>query len=120
MSTAQLRAMQWIEQNMKLLSAYGDPYELAIVAYALMLSKAPSANYAFDMLNTKMRLEGPFSDWNNITAVCRVVSPNPKHVYVVLQADLYTGVGNRCRCRRVNKKIKSLIRCLDCRTNTIR
>lgn len=60
MSTAQRKAMLWIEQNMKLLASKGDPYELAIVAYALMLSKSPSANYAFYMLNTKMKNEGAF------------------------------------------------------------
>lgn len=66
-STAQRKAMLWIEQNMKLLASKGDPYELAIVAYALMLSKSPSANYAFYMLNTKMKNEGGFIYWSRET-----------------------------------------------------
>ena len=57
-STARNKAIQWIDQNMKLVTSRGDPYELAVVAYALMLSKASSSNYAFDQLASKSRSEG--------------------------------------------------------------
>ncbi len=43
---------------MKLLNSAGDPYEIAIVAYALMLSKAENAEYAFEILSKRVRNEG--------------------------------------------------------------
>lgn len=43
---------------MKLLEDHGEPYEVAIVAYALMVSKASSAERAFGLLIKHARLEG--------------------------------------------------------------
>lgn len=37
-----------------------DPYEIAIVAYALMLSKATTAETAFGILSRHARTEGIF------------------------------------------------------------
>ncbi|KAK7573777.1 hypothetical protein V9T40_010968 [Parthenolecanium corni] len=62
--TAQRRAIQWLDQNLKLLNIHGDPYEIAIVAYALMLSKAENAEYAFDILNKRMRSDGGLRYWS--------------------------------------------------------
>lgn len=55
---AQSRALHWLERNMRLLEEHGDPYEVAIVAYALMVSKASSAERAFGLLIKHARNEG--------------------------------------------------------------
>lgn len=55
---AQSRALHWLERNMRLLEEHGDPYEVAIVAYALMVSKASSAERAFSLLVRHSRNEG--------------------------------------------------------------
>lgn len=52
------KAIQWLEKNLKLLDKYGEPYEVAIVAYALMLSKASIAETAFGSLAKLARTEG--------------------------------------------------------------
>ncbi|XP_065221551.1 CD109 antigen-like [Planococcus citri] len=62
-SNAQLKAIQWLEQNAKIIDLRGDSYEVAVVAYALMLAKAASAGIAFDTLNRRMREEGGFIYW---------------------------------------------------------
>jgi CD109 antigen len=43
---------------LKLLQEYGKPYEIALVAYALMLSKASQAEAAFGILASKARTDG--------------------------------------------------------------
>lgn len=55
-SYAQARAIQWLEKNMKLLEEMGEPFEKAIVAYALMKNKSPLAEAAFTVLVKAMRL----------------------------------------------------------------
>ncbi|RZF41336.1 hypothetical protein LSTR_LSTR000050 [Laodelphax striatellus] len=60
---AQGRAIQWLERNLKLLDTHGDPYEVAIVAYALMLSKAATAEAAFGILIKHARNEGGLMYW---------------------------------------------------------
>lgn len=46
---------------MNSLSKYGEPYEVALVAYALMLTKSSSAEYAFSLLAKHSRREGMFN-----------------------------------------------------------
>lgn len=63
-ASAQGRAIKWLDRNLKLLEDHGnDPYEIAIVAYALMLSKAPTAETAFGILNKHARREGGYTYW---------------------------------------------------------
>lgn len=45
---------------MNLLNMTGEPYEVALVAYALMLSKSSFAEYAFSILARHARREGNF------------------------------------------------------------
>lgn len=49
-ATAQSKAISWLERNLKLLDVHGDAYEVAIVAYALMVSRSSSAETAFSLL----------------------------------------------------------------------
>lgn len=60
---AQSRAIHWLERNMKLLDEHGKPFEIAIVAYALMRSKAPNAEAGFLMLAKHAHLEGGLMYW---------------------------------------------------------
>uniref|UniRef100_A0A1B6D127 TEP1-F n=1 Tax=Clastoptera arizonana TaxID=38151 RepID=A0A1B6D127_9HEMI len=60
---AQGRAIQWLERNLNLLDKQGEPYEVAIVAYALMMSKAASAEAAFGILIKHSRKEGGLTYW---------------------------------------------------------
>lgn len=57
-ATAQSRAIRWLERNLKLLDEYGEPFEVAIVAYALLKSKAATAEAAFGILAKHARREG--------------------------------------------------------------
>lgn len=61
MATAQNRAIRWLERNLKLLGERGEPFEVAIVAYALLLSKASTAETAFGILAKHARREGGLS-----------------------------------------------------------
>lgn len=58
MVNAQLKAVNWLDKNAKLIETSGDPYEIAVVAYALMLAKAATAGRAFDILHDRRRYEG--------------------------------------------------------------
>lgn len=62
-ASAQRQAVDWLERNLKLLDTYGEPYEIAIVTYALMLSKAPTAETAFTILIKHARKEGGLMYW---------------------------------------------------------
>ncbi|XP_067001675.2 CD109 antigen [Anabrus simplex] len=62
-SLAQNKAISWLKRNLKLLQEHGEPYEVAIVAYALMLSKASYAETAFDILADRARLSGGLMYW---------------------------------------------------------
>lgn len=55
---AQQQAISWLERNIRLLEEYGEPYDVALVAYALMLSKASNAEAAFGILARHARIEG--------------------------------------------------------------
>ncbi|CAG5055792.1 unnamed protein product [Parnassius apollo] len=60
---AQRNGILWLEKNLKLLQEYGSPYSLALVAYALTFSKAPSSEHAFRLLKRKQRSEGGLVYW---------------------------------------------------------
>lgn len=58
MAQAQRNGITWLEKNLKLLEEYGSPYALALVAYALTVSKAPSSEHAYRLLKRRQRSEG--------------------------------------------------------------
>lgn len=60
---AQQNAIQWLDRNLKLLDESGEPYEVALVAYALMLAKAPTAEQAFGILAKHARTIGEYMYW---------------------------------------------------------
>lgn len=62
---SQARAIAWIDRHMGLLKEAGDPYDVAIVAYALLLSKAPNAEQAYYILAKHARTVGEFMYWGN-------------------------------------------------------
>ncbi|PSN29599.1 hypothetical protein C0J52_24875 [Blattella germanica] len=62
-ATAQNKAIKWLERNLKLLDDRGEPFEVAIVAYALLLSKASTAELAFGILAKHARREGGLTYW---------------------------------------------------------
>lgn len=63
---AQSKAISWLERNIKLLDQFGQPYEVAIVAYALMLSKAATAETAFGILARHRRETDGLFYWGKI------------------------------------------------------
>ncbi|XP_017785160.1 PREDICTED: CD109 antigen isoform X2 [Nicrophorus vespilloides] len=63
-SIAQMKALNWLEKNMKLLEQFGNPFDISIVAYALMKSKANNAETAFNLLARNARLEGGLMYWS--------------------------------------------------------
>lgn len=56
-------AIKWLERNLKLLEDRGKPYEIAIVAYALLVAKASTAEQAFNILARHARREGGLTYW---------------------------------------------------------
>ena len=50
------KAISWLDRNLNLLDRYGDPYEVAITAYAMMLAKSTSAESAFEILRRHARV----------------------------------------------------------------
>lgn len=62
---AQQRAVQYLDQKLVYLKDFGTPYEIAIVAYAMMLAKAPKAESAFNLLSNIRQNTGEFSYWGN-------------------------------------------------------
>lgn len=63
MAIAQQKAIQWLDRNMKTLQESGEPYEVALVAYALMLAKTPTAEQAFGVLAKHARNVGEYMYW---------------------------------------------------------
>ncbi|VVC38101.1 Hypothetical protein CINCED_3A025405 [Cinara cedri] len=57
------RAVKYLEKNMNLLNMSGEPYEIALVAYALMLTKSSFAEFAFSLLARHSRREGGLMYW---------------------------------------------------------
>lgn len=51
---------------MDLIKEHGEPYEVALVAYALMLSKASTAEQAFSILSNHARTIGEYTYWGNV------------------------------------------------------
>lgn len=62
---SQQRAVQYLDQKLVYLKDFGTPYEIAIVAYAMMLAKAPKAEYAFNLLTNIRQYTGQYSFWGN-------------------------------------------------------
>ncbi|KAJ8681561.1 hypothetical protein QAD02_017353 [Eretmocerus hayati] len=60
---AAANAVRWLEQNLQLLELKGKPYEIAIVAYALAVAKASTAEKMFDILRKHRREEGDLIYW---------------------------------------------------------
>nr|CAD7260154.1 unnamed protein product [Timema shepardi] len=60
---AEAKAVRWLERNIKLLSERGEPFEVAIVAYALLQAKAATAETAFGILARHARSEGGLTYW---------------------------------------------------------
>ncbi|XP_037809897.1 CD109 antigen [Lucilia sericata] len=70
---AQQRAITWIERNMQFLQDTPEPYDVAITAYALLLSKSPMAEHVFSILRTHARIVGDYMYWGN-----KELPPPPK------------------------------------------
>lgn len=64
-ANAQQKAILWLERNLKVLKDFGEPYEVALVAYALMLSRASTAEQAFGILSNHARQIGEYMYWGN-------------------------------------------------------
>ncbi|XP_046595942.1 CD109 antigen isoform X1 [Neodiprion lecontei] len=60
---AAAKAVKWLEQNLDLLEQSGKPYEVSIVAYALLLAKASSAEQGFNILTNLARREDGLTYW---------------------------------------------------------
>ncbi|KAL4720243.1 hypothetical protein ACJJTC_005187 [Scirpophaga incertulas] len=55
---AQQLGISWLEKQLRLLDDFGSPLALAVVAYALTFSKAPSSEHAYRLLKRRQRSEG--------------------------------------------------------------
>lgn len=63
---AQQKAIHWLDRNLKLLQESGDPYEVSLVAYALMLAQTPTAEQAFGILAKHARRIGEYMYWGKV------------------------------------------------------
>lgn len=64
-ANSQRKAITWIERSLPLLRDYGDPYDIAIVAYALSVSNTATAEQAYGILNQNVRTIGEYRYWGN-------------------------------------------------------
>lgn len=71
-STAQQRAVEWLERHLQLLHECGEPLSLALAACALAAAKAPSAEHAYRLLKRHQRSDGGLVYWGR-----RPVPPPP-------------------------------------------
>ena len=62
-SIAQKNAVHWLERNMDLIKEQGEAFDVAIVAYALLKSKAAFAEAAYLELSRRRREEGGLLYW---------------------------------------------------------
>ncbi|CAH0551728.1 unnamed protein product [Brassicogethes aeneus] len=60
---ASKRAIQWLERNMDLIKTQGKAFDVAIVAYALMKTRASNAEVAYLELSRRGREEGGLMYW---------------------------------------------------------
>lgn len=67
-------AVKWLEQNLKVLEMESNSYEIALAAYALLVSKASIAEQVFDILMNHKRSEGGLTYWGRE----KVAVPNYK------------------------------------------
>ena len=63
LAVSRSRAISWFDHNLNLLDRNGNPYEVAIVAYAMMLAKSTSAEAAFGVLRRHAREDGGYIYW---------------------------------------------------------
>lgn len=63
-STARAAAARYLERMLHLIQKSEDPYELAIVAYALTLVKSADGEVAFNLLDEKMRETSGMRYWS--------------------------------------------------------
>ncbi|XP_023235311.1 CD109 antigen-like [Centruroides sculpturatus] len=54
-ASALLRAVRYLETNLNIVKQFDDPYELAIVSYALTIANSADGQEAFNLLNSKSR-----------------------------------------------------------------
>ena len=60
---AQAKAINWLERKMTPLANYGRPYDIAVVAYALIHSNSPLAEAPFIMLAKHIIEDGGYKYW---------------------------------------------------------
>jgi hypothetical protein len=73
------RAISWLDRNLvNLLDRNGDPYEVAIVAYAMMLAKSTSAEAAFGVLRRHAREDGGYIYWEKSPFLCQLKGLNTR------------------------------------------
>ncbi|KAF8787021.1 CD109 antigen-like [Argiope bruennichi] len=63
LSTARHQAQRYLERMLHIVKELPDPYELAIVTYALTISNSPDANEALNILDSRMREESGMRYW---------------------------------------------------------
>lgn len=62
-SLAADNAARWLETKLSYLESFGQPYEIAIVAYALQEKASSRQEFAFEILNRHSRIEGDLMYW---------------------------------------------------------
>ncbi|KAF4531995.1 hypothetical protein B566_EDAN006540 [Ephemera danica] len=60
---AQKQAVEWLERNLRLIEKHGKPYDIALVAYALLLSQSSKAETAFGLLDRHAIVDGGYRYW---------------------------------------------------------
>ncbi|GFW23832.1 ovostatin [Trichonephila clavipes] len=63
LSTARRQAQRYLERMLHIVRDLPDPYELAIVTYALTISNSPDANEALNNLDSRMREDSGMRYW---------------------------------------------------------
>lgn len=111
---AQQKAIQWLDRNLNLIKEKGEPYEVALVAYALKLTQSPIAEQAFGILADHARTIGEYMYWGNIEGR---LTTNPLKITLKQNAQPISDL--QFLNLQANSKIKNISHYLVCHTNMI-
>lgn len=92
-ATARIASQRYLEKVLHLIKAYDDPYELAIVTYALTLANSGDAEEAFNLLDGKMKEISGMRYWSReYLAPIKVQMENNRPYILPRLPDAYESV----------------------------
>jgi len=118
LTVAQQKAVQYLEKKVDQMKYGAKPYEVALVTYALMLTKSPKADAAFIVLSEYAQYEGEFCMNCKLNLQCKDYFV--KYMVFPLKVVLLIGEESQFPYPTINWKITNHFCSRGCHTNTTR